>query len=544
MAMHPRFIDDPPLPGTGKVTGVFWNQDRSILAVASAFRLLTEPPARAAYGGHKLRNRVALYRPPLSQPFAVFDDAAFPVNTVAFHPSRPVTLLGGGSYDGGYCFEGELFLWDWSSSQVRDLGRVPEVLYSEIFADGNSARVVVRPWDESLTEEKGGDPFDMHFVIDLPRLFEREAFDDEIAHELDTQTPKSAREFVALAISKRADPELELATAFGISYWRRSPIWDIAWIDANTIGIVDDDCLLRLYGRDGGPQHSFMGEGHGVQILRGHDATFVHLVQFDRNARSWSRDHRTRLAKLRDDKLVDVVALDGRFTFSISKCGALLGRRDRSSERGDGKLDVIVTAGKQSIRKCNLGHYDVFNHFLRVDRAPRLFFVQGTPPSSHERKYVCSVDEDGQIQRLWPLLRNKGDQASHAMECCFVYIQDRLGEGLIASGKHYDSAPGAYHGFVYRKNLDGAELWRHPTRSSAASIKTTPDGRILVVAFLDGSLAVLHGDTGDIAQWDAFKPDSFSTVIVSLDIDETHILFGTLDGRFGVAPVSDLMGSV
>jgi hypothetical protein len=120
----------------------------------------------------------------------------------------------------------------------------------------------------------------------------------------------------------------------------------------------------------------------------------------------------------------------------------------------------------------------------------------------------------------------------------------RLGEGLIASGKHYDSAPGAYHGFVYRKNLDGAELWRHPTRSSAASIKTTPDGRILVVAFLDGSLAVLHGDTGDIAQWDAFKPDSFSTVIVSLDIDETHILFGTLDGRFGVAPVSDLMGSV
>jgi len=170
MAIHPRFIDDPTLPGTGNVTGVFWNHDRSILAVASVFRLLTEPPARAAYGGHKLRHRVALYRPPLLQPFAVFDNAAFPVNTVAFHPSRPVALLGGGSYDGGYSFEGQLFLWDWNSSHVRDLGRVPEILFSEISADGNSAHMTVRPWDEGFAEEKGGAPFDMFFVIELPRL--------------------------------------------------------------------------------------------------------------------------------------------------------------------------------------------------------------------------------------------------------------------------------------------------------------------------------------------------------------------------------------
>jgi hypothetical protein len=542
MAIHPRFLDDPPLPGTGDVIGVFWNQDRSILAVASVFRLLTEPPARAAYGGHRLRHRVALYRPPLSQPFAVFDDAAFPVNTVAFHLSRPVALIGGGSYDGGYLFEGQLLLWDWNSSHVRDLGRVPEVLFSEISPDGNSARVTVRPWDEGVAEGKGGDPFDMFFIIDLPGLFECDSFDDVIAAELDTQAPKTARDLVAVATSNSADLAQDISAALGVTYRRRSPIWDVALIDAHTIGIVHDDCLLELFEQDGGLKRSFVGDGHGVQILRGRDETFIHVAQFDQNGRHWCKNFKARLAKLRNAELVDVVALDGRYTFSIAEDGALLGRCDRSFGGRDGEVDLIVTGGGQTINEYDLGHYDVFNHFLRIDGAPRLFFVQGTPPKSHERKYLCSVDEDGEVLRLWPLLEDQGNQASHAMECCYGYVQDRLGAGLIVSGKHYDSAPRAYSGFIYRKNLDGAELWRHPTRSSAASIRTTRDRRIVVVAFLDGTLAVLHADTGAVVQWDPFKPGGLSTVIISLDFDETHISLGTLDGRFGVAPITELMG--
>ena len=32
--------------------------------------------------------------------------------------------------------------------------------------------------------------------------------------------------------------------------------------------------------------------------------------------------------------------------------------------------------------KYDFGHYDVFNHYIRVDSAPYLFTVQGTPPGS------------------------------------------------------------------------------------------------------------------------------------------------------------------
>lgn len=540
MAVHPRFLDDPTLPGTGDVTGVFWNQDRSTVAVVSAFRLLTEPPARAAYGGHRLRHRVSLYRPPLLQPFAVFDDAALPVKCVTFHPSRPVALVGGGSYDGGYSFEGQLLVWDWHSSHVRDLGSVPEVLFCEISADGNSARLVVRPWDEEFAEGKGGEPFDMFFVIDVPRLFDREKVDDAVASQIETQIPKTSRELIGIIPSKPADPAHEVSAAFGVTSRHRSPIWDAALIDANTIGIVHDNCLLELFGHDGGLRLSFSGKGHGTQILRARDATFLHIIQPDQDARRSPKRMRTRLAKAHDAELKDVVAVDGRYTFSIANGGALLGRRDRSFGCGNAESDVIVTDGGLTIREYDLGHYDVFNHFLRVDRAPELFFLQGTPPTSHERKYVCTLDDDGKVQRLWPVLENKGDQASHAMECCGAHVRDRLGAGLIVTGMHYNSAPRAYRGFIYRKNLDGAELWRHSTRASAAAIETTGDGRLVVVAFLDGSLAVFEADTGAIIQWEPFKPDGLLTIVVSLDIDESHLLLGTLDGRIGIAPISQL----
>jgi hypothetical protein len=56
------FLTDPSLPGLGGVTGAFLGTGGDVLALSSAYRLLTEPPARAAYGGKQLRYRVALHR--------------------------------------------------------------------------------------------------------------------------------------------------------------------------------------------------------------------------------------------------------------------------------------------------------------------------------------------------------------------------------------------------------------------------------------------------------------------------------------------------
>lgn len=540
--MDAHFISDVTLPGTGTVTGVFWNRDRTIMAVSSIFRLLTEPPARAAYGGRYPRQRVALYRPPATRPFAVFDDAAHAINAVAFHPTRPVVLLGCGSYDGGYRFEGQLLLWDWSTSSARDLGSIPDVIRVEFAPDGNSGRATVRPWDEGFAEEKGGEAFDMFFEIELQGLFERASFEGDIQVQLDALAPRTVSDFLIADPPDSKPPERQISKALGVSYRRRSPIWDIALSETATVDVVHDDCLLEQFGLDGSLKRSLTGAGHGVEILRSAVDTFVHIVRVDNGAEDWHLGFPTKLARLHDGELTDVLSLLGRFTFSIRQDGSILGRCDRSFGTGAAALDVIVADPMRvAAKRYDLGHYDVFNHFLRIDGAPVLFCVLGTPKESPERKFLCTVALDGKVERLWPLLRDLGDQASHAMECCYEYIADGLGAGIIASGKHYDSSPRTpFRGFVYRKNLNGRELWRHQTTSVATSIKATRDSRIVLIAFLDGDFAVLHADTGDVVSWDLFKPSGTPTVIVSIAVGDTHVALGTLDGRIGLASLSTL----
>jgi len=87
------FLADPSLPGLGQLAGAFLRTGGDVLALFSAYRLLTEPPARAAYGGQQLRYRVALYRRGERHPFAAFDRLRYRVNDIAFHPSLPDTAL-------------------------------------------------------------------------------------------------------------------------------------------------------------------------------------------------------------------------------------------------------------------------------------------------------------------------------------------------------------------------------------------------------------------------------------------------------------------
>jgi len=242
--------------------------------------------------------------------------------------------------------------------------------------------------------------------------------------------------------------------------------------------------------------------------------------------------------RLHDGRLDEVVSLKGRYSFSMAQSGNLLGRCDRSfqTKRESAAVDLILSADLTTFTQHDLGHYDVFNHFIRADGAPYLFFVQGTPPSSHQGQYLCTVTDNAHVERLWPLLADAGDTRSHAMECCFCYIQDDQGPGMIVSGRHYNPSPRVpYDGFIYRRNLDGRELWRHGTAASAASIKVVPNAGLVLVAFLDGNFAMLRGDSGVIAHWQQFRPDGYPSIIVSLDVDDTHIAIGTIDGRCAVS---------
>jgi hypothetical protein len=541
-----KFLDDVSLPGHRTISGAFRDRAQRMLAVASSFRLLTEPRARASYGGHRLRHRLAVYRPPATSPLAVFDAAAFPINDVAFHPSEPIVAIGAGSYDGGFFFEGQLVLWDWESGKcISTTTRVPEVLRLRFSDDGSALNLIVRPWDEDSIAGKA-DPFELVFKLTLSVASMSPAAinEQEVAAKIEGQKPLSLSEIAADSkFFVSAEPVREIENAFRFSNLRsRSPIWDVALIGSNAIAVVHDECLLELRSAGDSPLCSFKGEGHGVQILPG-TTPLIHVSHFNWRASSSFKATRTELMALNRAELSTVAELEGAYTFSVSRDGLVLGRLNRSFASDDPKRDVIINSRSGLVVRHDLGHYDVFNHYLRIDGAPYLFCVQGTPPNSHERKHLCIVAATGEIRRLWPILGDNADQASHAMECCFGYVNDSEGEGVIVAGRHYNSSPATpCRGFIYRKNLqDGKELWRHPTSASVTTIKGVPQTNIVLAAFLDGGLAVFASDSGTIFSWEEFKPDGLSNIIFSLDANASHLSIGLIDGRYGLLRLSELV---
>ena len=161
------FLADPTLPGLGQLTGAFSHTGGDVLAVCSAYRMLTEPPARASYGGQRLRYRVALYRRGERRRFAAFDQLRYGVNDIAFHPSLPVVAIATGSYDGGWAFEGELALWNWDTGEhALVIQQIPEVVRVAFGPGGDSITAYVRPWDEGVVEQLvGADPFDLFYEL-------------------------------------------------------------------------------------------------------------------------------------------------------------------------------------------------------------------------------------------------------------------------------------------------------------------------------------------------------------------------------------------
>ncbi|PJM69770.1 PQQ-binding-like beta-propeller repeat protein [Achromobacter ruhlandii] len=521
---------NPALQGAGRITGVFFHPAGDFVAVASAFPLLINPPARAAYGGAALRYRVGLYRRGEPAPFAACDAPRLPINDVAFHPDQPVIAIGGGSYDGGYMFEGELIAWNWDSGAChRPFLNVPEVVRCRYLQDGR-IEAWVRPWDESWDEQDDDVPAASKTLLRVetaagvatPEL-------DPATATLDHATPPD----VGDAAKRLADwlglPELGL----------RGAIWDLAWLDADTLAAVHDACLLDRYRADGALVARHDGGGRGGEILRA-TPLVVHAIAPPDPADRFRRD--SRLYALRDGALTALRDEDGQYTFCAGADGRLLGRRDRIDARRRTAGDVLLDPTLTGERRLDLGHYDCFNHYIGINGAPDLFSLQGTPPGSHEGKHLCRVHADGRLERLWPLLKPDGTPASHAMECRGAYVDDALGASVVIAGKHYSPTVGnAYRGFIYRKSLArGQERWRHATPASASAI-IVADGLVLA-AFLDGTLMLIDAASGDLLLASRVRIGGVATVLYALAAHGGRLAVGAIDGRIALVDLAALAG--
>ncbi|MEM8794569.1 MAG: WD40 repeat domain-containing protein [Pseudomonadota bacterium] len=553
------FLDDVSLPGTGDITGVFHNKSGDLVAVSSEFRRLTEPPARRANAGRKPARRLGLYRKGHRHPFAAFERHAFPVNDVAFHPDLPVLAIGAGSYDGGWSFDGELLLWNWKTNEIfHPMGQTPEISRVAFSEGGDTVLAYAGPWDEGLGEDDPslGDIHDLYFLLSAPFTGDVPKDGDESSFaqlQIQHQNPVSGKTVEAdmRFAPKEDDIPGALSKLCGSGTLKtRSPIWDVAWFPDREIGFVHDDCLLQTVRLDDERTNVLKGAGHGCEVFGGSDPIVHVTILIGEDA--WPPAFHTKLYRYAKGGLAEMVERPGAHTFSRSAKGSMLGRRDRSVLRlmPLSVRDAIYSNGEW--KDVDLGDYEAINHFLRIDDAPRLFFLKDYnlfwQPIDHwvpprKRKWFCSLNDDLTIRRHWQIFEDDGSDASHAMECTFAFLQERSSQSIFVAGEHYRRFSGKkVFCFLYKRDLkSGMEEWRVTLDAAATTLKVIPEANVVIAFLLNGKCRVFNQETGARRKDMIFAPDGVSTAIVSCAVKGRDLLIGTIDGRVALARLEDFL---
>lgn len=522
----------PTAHGCGALTGAFESGVGDMMALASRFEFLNHNAGRAAFGGHALRHRLSLHRPGQSQPFAWFDQLAYPINSADFHPTQPIVAIGGGSYDGGSAFQGDLVLWNWVDGTVwRPFRQLPEVVHLSFNADGG-LDLLFRPWTDDWG--RGRDDED---VLVYPLTLQADGFDTLAeAPSLDPER------YMALTDPEAYEPDYprvrqHAARFLDAAVFKPSrPIWSVGWFDDRTVGWITGERALDLFDLEAGLARPIESEGREVgQAIVTADRPLVQTI------RSWTNpsgqpELQTRLLALTPDGFSEVICRPYTFDISASGSGALLGRQVR--KRDQPAVDFLTDATGREI-EADFGDYDPNRDHLGVDGAPDFYILQGGSWASEERLRVCRVSLAGKVQPLWPIL-SRSSSTTRASECLAVYIEDAAGPGLIVSGL-YAPRPNGDRGFLSRRTLESAEIWSLAIGAAATAMVRLPLYGLVAIAFLDGRLALIEATTGKIRLDGQATVEGAPAVIYSMAAHlDGRMVVGTMAGEVLVTTIDVL----
>ena len=199
----------------------------------------------------------------------------------------------------------------------------------------------------------------------------------------------------------------------------------------------------------------------------------------------------------------------------------------------------VPSAGLIASKPLDLGHYDLFNHYMRIDGAPHLYFIQGTPPTSQEDRWVCHIDPQSlHIERLFPMAWEPPG-GTHLSVDSGVYLHDRRGEALVL-GYQSSDARGLQVGgalIVRRRLPDGRVLWVTSFDAPVTALIAVPGRNAMSFALNNGLLGVISAATGEIQLLRPVALDGVASVYLSLAAMGDHIAAGTIDGRIVVGEV-------
>jgi len=463
-------------------TPVAYVRDARVVAIVSRFPLLSWE-GRAVYYGHHPSYRVTLYDPTLARRIAVFDEARYPVNDIAVHPREPIVAIASGEYDGGSHYEGALLVWNHETGAWRSLLDDSRDVRRVRWAPDGRLVIVCSPLTD---EEEAG----KHYGAILDP---RETFATARLAEVDHRTFGFAADD---ADAPRAGDELGMPA--------RSIIWDLAWTPEGLLAAAHDDGHVDLWSTATGTlERTVRVPGRAVQLLRQPARLLVHAID--------------RGSTIVDLELREVATFSSPRNCSIDATGRILAR-DTQSRR-----DRILAPNGRVVLDEDLGHYDAFNHALRVDGDARLWFLRGEPAHQHLHKVLCSIDASCTIRVEAPW--DAPGDGPHLMvgSACIVD-----GDDLVRAYVVYDPKSRG------ERVIERHDRWRHVVGAATIALVAWPAVGAVVAALVDGTSCILDAESGAVLHEERHAIDGIPTIPTALAVHDETIAIGTIDGRISL----------
>jgi WD40 repeat protein len=493
----------------GHPTDAYTKEDGQFVALCSSFGPFYWP-GRAIYAGHSLRSRISLYTNDLAQRIAVFDGTRFPINDLAFHPSQPLLAIGTGAYDGGYFYEGQLWLWNWESQESYALLKESREVLCCYFLDENRLAVVVSPANDG----DFGDHLIEFYFVDIAQAghskrLELQPLDPQEFGFSDYEAYTEQKQQSALALLSATH-----------DYHPRGKIWDLLWLSEQKIALVDDIGLIEVWNTNGTCEYAQTAIGLGVQLLAHPQGPLVNSLKYSPDSGNKTRSVLYRLKQ----PLKEVYAFKHAMVFSVDQNGQLLCRDSDNPSNKRPRQDMWLDANLKKIQSKDIGYYDCFNHYLRLDQGEGLYFLQGTPASSHQKKKLCRLHLDGTIE---PIM-NWDNHAAHLMNSIACWGPQNT---LIRSFKIYNPQPD--HRDIRIESVDlssGKTLWTCQM-SALVTAMVLVENTHLAYALTNGKMGLIDIARGRIIKEQNLTIDGIKSVALSLSAKGSLLATGTQEGR-------------
>ena len=450
------------------------------------------------------------------------DNLDYPVNDLSFHPKEKIIALGIGRYDGGAYYEGELLLWNYETNELNSiLSDNREVIKCAFSPNGDKLYFTLNPTDDLGCTDYTNKQYDLNFPIkakinleNLKPVLVTDNIDNFNIEDYSNRRSNADRVLTDISNQKKQ------------VYKNRNLIWDLVFINKNEIALARNNATVEIWNIDTGTvkEIKLFDTGDCVELFFNSSDNSI-LVNL------WSRDFQSentnKLFSIDLSNLKFQEVINCSHTISKSKNNYFFARQIDHSDKT--RKDFILSPSYHVAFEKRFGHYDLFNHYLRIDNSELLYYLIGNPKEQHENKVLCSINPTTfETKEVWQVEK----QPNHYNNLNGIMIKDEL----ILNGKLYSSNRTPYDTQVLFC-IDLAtkkEKWLRTLSSQVCSFAILDNNLTLVLALTNGQIELIESANGNtIEVINRAKNQSFARPL-SLATFENKIVVGLTNGEIEI----------